>query len=82
MDRQIVFSVSFLFNKKAMPSFYFLLLGGGNPCKGIRVHQSTDGINFQDIYEFPGICGSPSADESYYYTDESPGKNKLNFYRL
>lgn len=39
-------------------------------------------MNFTTLYEFPGVCGSPSGDESYLYIDELPEKNRLNYYRL
>ena len=55
---------------------------GGIQCSGLQVQRSIDNFNFQQVYEFPGICGSPSADETYIWTDENPNANKENFYRL
>ena len=60
----------------------FITINGGIQCSGLQVQRSTDSINFIQIYEFPGICGSPGADESYVYVDESPVKNAVNYYRL
>lgn len=58
------------------------IVKGGIQCNGVNVERSVDGISFASIYEFPGICGNPSADESYSFTDHIPVKNKINKYRL
>ncbi|MBK9637294.1 MAG: hypothetical protein IPO63_05605 [Bacteroidetes bacterium] len=60
----------------------FITINGGIQCSGLQVQRSTDSINFMMIYEFPGICGSPGADESYVYVDDSPVKNAVNYNRL
>ncbi|MBK9319331.1 MAG: hypothetical protein IPM91_11205 [Bacteroidetes bacterium] len=60
----------------------FFTVKGGIQCSGVRVQRSVDGMNFTTLYEFPGVCGSPSGDESYLYIDELPEKNRLNYYRL
>lgn len=55
---------------------------GGIQCTGLKVERSGDGMSYQEIYEFPGICGSPGADESYIFTDAYPERNKINYYRM
>ena len=60
----------------------FLTINGGIQCSGLQVQRSTDSINFIMIYEFPGVCGSPGADESYVWVDDFPVKNTINYYRL
>jgi hypothetical protein len=55
---------------------------GGITCTGVEVERSKDGISFDAIYEFVGVCGSISVDESYSFLDSSPEKNHLNYYRL
>lgn len=60
----------------------FLTINGGIQCSGLQVKRSTDSINFVLVHEFPGICGSPGADESYVWVDENPTKNTVNYYRL
>ncbi len=60
----------------------FITINGGIQCSGLQVQRSTDSINFIQLYEFPGICGSPGADESYVWVDDSPIKNVVNYYRL
>ncbi len=53
----------------------------GNNCATVYVMHSTDSINFEPIYEYPGICGANSTDEQYAFTDESPSNGK-NYYRM
>ena len=60
----------------------FLTINGGIQCSGLQVQRSTDSINYNLVHEFPGICGSPGADESYFWVDDSPIKNEINYYRL
>lgn len=55
---------------------------GGILCSGVRVERSNDGLLFEPIYEFPGVCGSPGSDESYQWIDEDPAANQLLHYRL
>lgn len=60
----------------------FITINGGIQCSGLQVQRSTDSINFMQVYEFPGVCGSPGADESYVWVDDFPVKNTINYYRL
>ncbi|MBK7887899.1 MAG: hypothetical protein IPJ86_11570 [Bacteroidetes bacterium] len=60
----------------------FFTVKGGIQCSGVSVQRSVDGINYATLYEFPGVCGSPSGDESYLYIDKTPEKNRINYYRL
>lgn len=54
----------------------------GNTCNGVLILRSTDSVNFTQIGSIEGICGS-SADEIFYdFTDISPVKNAINYYRL
>lgn len=55
---------------------------GGIQCNGVTIERSTDNATFQNIFEFPGVCGSPGSDEDYSYTDNSPIKNTENYYRI
>lgn len=55
---------------------------GGVTCQGVQVMHSTDSINFFEVHEIPGICGSPVFDESYTYTHDSPNVNTINYYRI
>ncbi|MBK7965886.1 MAG: T9SS type A sorting domain-containing protein [Bacteroidetes bacterium] len=60
----------------------FLTIRGGIQCSGLQVQRGTDSINYTLVHEFPGVCGSPSADESYVWVDDSPSRNTVNYYRL
>lgn len=54
----------------------------GNTCFGLYIQRSTDGLNFEVVGIIPGFCGSTSETISYTYTDVSPEKNKINYYRI
>ena len=55
---------------------------GGITCSGVTIQKSSDGINYENVYEFSGICGAPSTDETYNYTDTDPVINNISYYRL
>jgi hypothetical protein len=54
----------------------------GQTCDGIDILRSTDGLNFMEVGNIPGICGSPFDTVRYSFTDESPIPNQVNYYRL
>ncbi len=54
----------------------------GNTCNGIQIYRSEDSLNFAEIGDIQGICGSTGRNESYSFTDNSPAKNNVNYYRL
>lgn len=57
-------------------------ISGGNTCEGTIIQHSLDGISFETIGEIGGICGSTDFDVPYFFIDENPEANMLNFYRL
>ncbi|MEO8088169.1 MAG: T9SS type A sorting domain-containing protein [Bacteroidota bacterium] len=57
-------------------------ISAGNTCNGIQIYRSTDSVNFEEIGDIQGICGSSDHNESYNFNDASPVKNKINYYRL
>ena len=57
-------------------------INAGSTCNGILILRSTDNINFIQIGEIKGICGSVSVPVNYSFTDENPVKNSFNNYRL
>jgi hypothetical protein len=57
-------------------------VSAGNTCNGISVYRSADSLNFVEIGDIQGICGSSDRNESYSFTDASPAKNSVNYYRL
>lgn len=58
------------------------VISAGQTCNGTFIERSTDTIHWNTIGDIPGICGSSSAPVPYNFTDESPVKNTINFYRL
>ncbi|MCA1764067.1 MAG: T9SS type A sorting domain-containing protein [Cryomorphaceae bacterium] len=54
----------------------------GQTCNGIDITRSTDGLNFSPIGNIAGICGSSFESVSYFFVDESPVPNQVNYYRL
>ncbi|GAB5539319.1 MAG: hypothetical protein Salg2KO_14220 [Salibacteraceae bacterium] len=54
----------------------------GNTCDGINILRSGDSLNFVEIGNIPGICGSEEKSESYAHSDLNPIKNQRNYYRL
>ncbi len=54
----------------------------GSTCNGIQILHSTDSLSFSEIGNIAGVCGSTTEPQYYNYTDETPEKNKYNYYRL
>jgi hypothetical protein len=54
----------------------------GTLCNGYNILHSLDSINFNTIYNFPGVCGNTSNDESISYFHASPEVNKNNYYKI
>lgn len=54
----------------------------GSTCNGIQIYRSTDSINFSQIGDIAGVCGSVDFEQPYDLTDNNPVKNKVNYYRL
>jgi hypothetical protein len=58
------------------------ILPAGNTCLGIQVYRSEDGVAFDEIGWFYGICGSNSESVPYSFVDEKPILNQINYYRI
>ncbi len=54
----------------------------GETCNGIKIHRSTDSLNFQLVGDIAGVCGSPDFAQPFEFVDPHPVKNKTNFYKL
>lgn len=54
----------------------------GNLCSGVQVEHSSDSINFTSIYDYPGVCGSSTANERYSFSHTNPISNAKNYYRI
>ncbi|TND05543.1 MAG: hypothetical protein FD123_3623 [Bacteroidetes bacterium] len=57
-------------------------IGSGNTCQDLEIQHSADGVNFTQIYLYPGVCGNAGFDQSYNYTHTTPEKNASNYYRI
>jgi hypothetical protein len=57
------------------------IVKSGFSCAAVNVLHSTDSITFTSIYEYPGICGASSVDESYSFTHTAPSSGK-NYYKM
>ncbi len=54
----------------------------GNTCQGVGIFRSADSIQFEQIGEISGICGSNETSISYSFVDEQPIANAINYYKL
>lgn len=54
----------------------------GSTCRGIQIFRSSDNINFKQIGEIIGVCGSISEPITFNFNDEHPEINSFNSYRL
>lgn len=78
-DDPIVNFKAEIFNKSVVLNWEVVQ---GNTCFGLYIQRSTDGVNFSTIGIIPGICGSTQETIPYSFTDPSPVKNQINYYRI
>lgn len=57
-------------------------IAAGIACPGYEILHCTDSINFIQVYNYAGICGNQSTDESFSFTHGSPGLEMVNYYRV
>ncbi len=55
---------------------------GGNTCNGILINHSTDDINYVQVGEIPGICGSQITEVPYTFIHDNPVSGQKNYYKL
>ncbi|PKO97870.1 MAG: hypothetical protein CVU14_09065 [Bacteroidetes bacterium HGW-Bacteroidetes-9] len=58
------------------------VITSGQTCDGINILRSTNNINFIQIGEIPGVCGSSTTPQPYSFVDENPVFNSVNYYYL
>jgi hypothetical protein len=58
------------------------LISAGNSCAGYQILKSNDSLNFDVIFDYAGICGESTKSQNITYSDESPQKNKKNYYKV
>ena len=54
----------------------------GAECTDMEVLRSENGVDFEQIHLYPGICGSNSEDKFYEFTDSLPVPLLPNYYQL
>jgi hypothetical protein len=55
----------------------------GFSCEDLKVEHSLDtALTFDVIHLFPGICGTDSSSENYFFAHRNPVYQKVNFYRI
>lgn len=54
----------------------------GSTCDGVKIMHATDSVNFTQIGEIIGVCGSVTEPVNYSFTHDTPVKNGKNYYRL
>lgn len=57
-------------------------IASGSTCNGIQILRSVDGKQFYEIGNIAGVCGNSSSPSQYDFTDTTPVKNSINYYRL
>lgn len=66
-------------NKEVLLSW---TIDAGPTCNGITVWHSTDSVNYSEVDNIAGVCGSTSSSIPYNFKHESPIINKTNYYKL
>lgn len=54
----------------------------GVSCQSPEVQRSTDSLNFNSIYRYPGVCGGGDEQETYRWIDSRAILNAKSYYRL
>lgn len=57
-------------------------LESGSVCNGMTIFRSLDNLNFEEIGDVPGVCGSSAARVPYNYIDSTAIINKINYYKI
>lgn len=63
-------------------AFLTVTISQGSTCDGIIILRSTDSVNYKQVGEIPGVCGSSSEAKSYFFTDEKVEFNKTMYYKI
>jgi hypothetical protein len=58
------------------------VISAGPMCYGYTVLHSLDSMNYSQIYDFPGECGSYNSAMEYSYTHTTPALNQVNYYKI
>ena len=54
----------------------------GTPCNGYKIWHSVDSLNFVQVFEDPGICGSNTEDVTKSFLHSGPSPNLTHYYKV
>ncbi len=54
----------------------------GAPCNGYKIWHSVDSLNFIQVFEDPGICGSNTEDITKSFLHSGPSSNLTHYYKV
>ncbi len=54
----------------------------GSSCNGYQILKGYDSTNYNLLYDYSGICGNSSTEESFSYTDGGVQKNSYLYYKI
>ncbi len=57
-------------------------LRSGSTCNGIQIFRSEDSMQFVQIGDIQGVCGSSGTSVDYLFEDTAPLNDKTNYYKL
>ena len=57
-------------------------MAAGSTCLDLVVERSSDNVNYQEAYVYPGVCGNEDSAQSYTWIDANPISVRTSFYRL
>ena len=81
MAQHVSLSNFFLISNSKEVLMYWTV-DSGSTCNGITIWHSADSLNYEEIGNIGGVCGSNSSPTPYNFTDKSPQLNKVNYYKL
>lgn len=63
-------------------AFLSVTISQGSTCDGIKILRAKDSINYIQVGEIPGVCGSSSESKTYHFTDEKTEYNTTLYYKI
>lgn len=57
-------------------------IGKGSQCGGYKIWHSSDSVNFNEVYNYPGVCGDVNVTQNHSFTHSTPVANGYNYYKV
>ena len=57
-------------------------IGPGAQCGGYKIYHSLDSVFFNQIYDYPTVCGNSTSSEDVSYTHTYPTIDRTNYYKV